>query len=176
MNVVQVELRTEVDGLVDDLADVDRETFSAPGYDADPSDTARFRDEQLLKHAPRAGFRLAIARADGELVGFAYGYTGEVGQWWTDRMLRLAPPDVHPWLGGHFELVEIAVRPRWQGKGVGSAVHDTLLAGLPHGRAMLTTWQDENRPARRLYHRKGWQPLADVEDSTLMGLRLPVPR
>lgn len=171
---MNVELRTDVDGLVDDLADVDRDTFSAPGYDADPTDIARFRDEQLLKHAPRKDFRIAIAREDGQLVGFAYGYTGEVGQWWTDRMLRLASPHVHSWLGGHFEFVEIAVRPRWQGKGIGSALHDGLLAGLPHDRAMLTTWQDENRPARRLYQHKGWLPLADVEESTVMGLRLPV--
>lgn len=164
---MNVELRTDVDGLVDDLVDVDRETFGS-------NDVAKFRDEQLLKHVPRKDFRIAIARDGGELVGFAYGYTGEVGQWWTDRMLRLAPPDVHPWLGGHFELVEIALRPPWQGKGIGSALHDTLLAGLPHDRAMLTTWQDETRPARVLYRRKGWLPLADVEESTVMGLRLPV--
>jgi hypothetical protein len=27
------------------------------------------------------GFRLALARTDGLIVGFAYGYTGVHGQW-----------------------------------------------------------------------------------------------
>lgn len=95
----------------------------------------------------REGFRLVLARAaDGRAVGFGYGYTGQPGQWWCDRMRDRLPTEIaDTWLGGHFA-----------------------------DRALLTTWRD-NRPARRLYLRKGWQPLADIveDDASLQGVRLP---
>jgi len=85
----------------------------------------------------------------------AYGYTGELGQWWSDRVAERAPqPVVVEWLGGHFEFVELAVDPRWQGRGLGCALHDALLLDLPHSRALLTTYRDD-RPAPRLVVRTG---------------------
>ena len=51
----------------------------------------------------RSGFRLARAHDADALVGFAYGYTGEHGQWWTDNALKVLDPDTaEAWLGGHF--------------------------------------------------------------------------
>src|SRR5690606_28441541 len=78
---------------VDEIADVDRDAFTAPGYDETPDDVARFRTS-LPRHAARPGFRLVLAREPGQvgLVEFAYGYTGEPGRWWTDRLLERIPP------------------------------------------------------------------------------------
>jgi GNAT superfamily N-acetyltransferase len=169
-----IRLHTTLDDVpVDDLVDVYRDAFSAPGYDETPDDVERFRTG-LPRHAARDGFRLAVASLpDGGLVGFAYGYTGESGQWWTDRLLDRVPDDiVDEWVGGHFEFVELAVRPAQQGRGIGKDLHDALLDGLPHRRALLGTWPDD-RPARRLYVRAGWRDLAPIDDdSTLMGLDL----
>jgi hypothetical protein len=51
-------------------------------------------------------------------------------------------------------------------------VHDLLLEGLPHERALLTTYREDG-PATRLYQRLGWQPLADLtQTTTLYGLDL----
>jgi len=160
----------------DALADVYRAAFGAPGYDEGEDAVARFRDEQLPLHATRDGFRCAVAHDDDDaIVGFAYGYTGERGQWWSDQIAANAPADVvERWLGGHFEFVELAVDPAVQRQGLGRALHDGLLAGLPHERALLTTYTDD-RPAPRLYRRLGWQLLAPrvFDDSDLYGLELP---
>jgi GNAT superfamily N-acetyltransferase len=113
------------------------------------------------RHAGRVGFRLALAHDDAERpAGFAYGYTGERGQWWTDRASEVLPPAVaDAWLGGHFELVSIGVRASARGLGVGAALLDALTAGLSHDRWLLMTTADTRDPARRLYASRGWTVL-----------------
>jgi ribosomal protein S18 acetylase RimI-like enzyme len=166
--------------LAPELAAVYRSAFGAPGYDEDPAEAERFATEQLPLHAQRDGFKLVVARLPtpagdpGPIIGFAYGYTGERGQWWSDRVAETAPADiVAAWIGGHFEVVEMAVMVEAQGQGLGSALHDVLMADLPHAKALLTTYLDD-RPAPRLYRRKGWQLLVpDLGwESALYGLSL----
>jgi hypothetical protein len=104
--------RDTVLALTDELVAVYARTFGAPGYDERPEAIERFRSEQLPRHADRDGFRCALARRDGRVVGFAYGYTGQRGQWWPEHVASHAPEDVvRDWLGGHFEFVELAVEP-----------------------------------------------------------------
>jgi len=160
------------DGLIDEIVDVYRAAFTAPGYDETPDDVERFRTS-LPQHADREGFRLELGRRARRLVGFAYGYTGRRGQWWCDRVLARVPANIaDAWVDGHFEFVELAVRPSEQGRGIGQALHDALLEGLPQRRALLGTWTDD-RPARRLYLRSGWRELARIDDdSALLGLDL----
>jgi GNAT superfamily N-acetyltransferase len=161
------------DAPVDDVVEVYRAAFTAPGYDETADDVERFR-AGLPRHGDRDGFRLVVAsRSDAGPTGFAYGYTGRRGQWWTDRLLERVPPDVtDEWADGHFEFVELAVLPSSQGQGIGQAFHDALLDGLPHQRVLLGTWTGD-RPARRLYLRSGWRELARIDDdSALMGLEL----
>jgi broad specificity phosphatase PhoE/GNAT superfamily N-acetyltransferase len=160
--------------LLDELTDIYRGAFTAPGYAEDEDAVARFRDDQLPTHAARTGFRLVTVREGPGLLGFAYGYTGERGQWWTDQVASVVPTDLaETWLGGHFEVVELAVRPSAQGRGFGAALVESLLSGLPHARALLTTY-DDDRPAARLYERLGWRLLADgvFEGSDLWGREL----
>jgi ribosomal protein S18 acetylase RimI-like enzyme len=181
-----------------ELAAVYRSAFGAPGYDEDAAEAERFATEQLPLHAQREGFKLVVARSptpagspgpsvgsldvagvmdgSGPIIGFAYGYTGQRGQWWSDRVAETAPADiVAAWIGGHFEVVEMAVMVEAQGQGLGSALHDVLMADLPHAKALLTTYLDD-RPAPRLYRRKGWQVLVpDLGwDSALYGLSLTI--
>jgi ribosomal protein S18 acetylase RimI-like enzyme len=177
----RLELLTEADGvlaLTDQLAAVYRSAFGSPEYAETEDDVRRFAAEQLPAHVRRPGFRIAVAVADGgEVVGFAYGYRGERGQWWAEHVAELAPAEiVAEWLrqGGHFELVELAVATSAQRQGVGQGLHDLLLTDLPHGRALLTTHR-RDLPAPRLYRRSGWELLMDAldEHSSLYGLRLP---
>jgi ribosomal protein S18 acetylase RimI-like enzyme len=118
---------------------------------------------------------MVTLREAGRLRGFGYGYTGREGQWWTGQIRSTAPAEVTAgWLDGHFEVVELAVAPAVQGRGFGRLVMEALVAGLPHDRALLTTYADD-RPAPRLYARLGWERLArGVLDgsSDLWGLRL----
>jgi broad specificity phosphatase PhoE len=162
-------------GIADEVERVYRAAFGAPGYDETEAEVRRFMDETLPTHASREGFRMVTLRLGPDLLGFAYGYTGERGQWWTDSVAGGVPADLDQgWFGGHFEVVELAVDPAAQGRGFGAALMDHLLLGLPHDRALLTTYA-EDRPAPRLYARLGWTRLATgVLDgsSDLWGTRL----
>lgn len=96
----------------------------------------------------------------GRPVGFTYGYTGRRGQWWTEQVARhMDEATARKWLGGHFELVELHVHPAYQGRGIGGQLHDRLLQGLPHRRALLSTRQGPT-VALALYRSRGWQVVA----------------
>jgi ribosomal protein S18 acetylase RimI-like enzyme len=158
----------------DEFEQVYARAFGAPGYDEPAEAAQRFRAEQLPRHAGREGFRCVVAQRHGRLIGFAYGYTGERGQFWSDWVAERVPAHLSDeWVGGHFEFVELAVDPGEQGQGIGIALHDALLAGLPHERALLSTYRDD-RPAPRLYRRRGWDLLfAGLdENSDLYGISL----
>lgn len=125
------------------------------------------RDEfgrtRLSRHAARDDFRFvgALAR-DGALVGFVYGYTGAPGQWWYDRVARALDRGArrrwfHP---AHFEFTELAVHPDFQERGIGSRLHDRILEGLPHERAMLSALADNARVVA-YYRRRGWELVLD---------------
>ena len=123
----------------------------------DFDDLDRWRSQVWDRHATRSGFRLASAREEGALVGFAYGYTGEHGQWWTDSAAEVLHPAVAAdWLGGHFELVSIGVDEAARGAGVGRQLMAALTVGLDQPRWLLMTSSDPRDPARRLYRSTGW--------------------
>ncbi len=122
-------------------------------------EASRHRIEEILpRHAAREGFRAVVDRtAAGELGGFAYGYRGAAGQWWHDLVAAaLGPGGEARWLApGHFELVELHVRPDLWGRGIGGRLHDALLAFEP-GPAVLSTQRDNER-ALALYRHRGWE-------------------
>jgi ribosomal protein S18 acetylase RimI-like enzyme len=129
-------------------------------HDAVFGDHAEFeawRTSVWERHSTRVGFRLARAYDGEDLVGFAYGYTGEQGQWWTDRAFELLGTDVAAaWLGGHLELVSIGVLNEERGVGIGRALIRLVTEGLHHERWLLMTTVDESDPARQLYAAEGW--------------------
>ena len=116
-------------------------------------------DVIVPRHLERDGFRFVAEHDDeGTLAGIAYGYLGAAGQWWHD--LVSAAMDEHDrarWLApGHFEFVELAVRPDLRRRGIGGRLHDALLAGLDAPTAVLST-ETDNEPALTLYGARGWQ-------------------
>jgi ribosomal protein S18 acetylase RimI-like enzyme len=143
-----------------------------PVYDAvfgDHPDYRTWREAVWDKHTGRPGFRLARAYEDS-LVGFAYGYTGEGGQWWTDNARTVLEPDVaDAWLGGHFELVSIGVVEQARRAGIGRELMHVLTDGLPHERLLLMTTADPADPARRLYASDGWRVIGPgIGDATVI--------
>ncbi|RIX28322.1 GNAT family N-acetyltransferase [Amnibacterium setariae] len=152
----------------DDAVDaVYRAAFAADGLGVNP----RFREEQLAMHRARKGFTLVGAAEAGRLVGFAYAYTGDRGQWWHEHVAeRVSSELADTWLGGHLEVVELAVLPEARGRGIGAALMTALVADRPEPCALLGTGRRPS-PARRLYERLGWIELQhDLDaDTSLYG-------
>ena len=150
-----------------------------PVYDAVFGDGAgldSWRSTTWDVHSARHGFRLAraydVVEGGGHLVGFAYGYTGAHGQWWTDHANRVLAPDVAAdWLGGHFELVSIGVLEGERGRGLGRALLREVTRDLPNPRWTLMTSADAEDPARHLYASEGWQVIGPglIDGQVTMG-------
>jgi ribosomal protein S18 acetylase RimI-like enzyme len=136
-----------------------------PCYQAvfgDFDDLETWRRDLFNRHAARAGYRLAVATDRSTVAGFAWGYVGERGQYWTDLVCDVLPSEVTAdWVGGHFEFVELAVLPDYRRQGIGSRLHDALLTDVPQ-KCLLSTADDPDDPAVRLYLRHGWRRLGDL--------------
>ena len=126
----------------------------------------------MERHAGYGAFRAILVTrppagdgpaGNGTLVGFAYGFHGEGGQWWHDLVSqalarargRQAAED---WLGDSFEIAEVHVLPGHQGRGTGLAMMLRLAAGRAERTAVLSTMDAETR-ARRLYRGLGFTDL-----------------
>jgi len=144
-----------------------------PCYQAvfgDFGDLESWRRDLFNRHAARAGYRLAVATDRDTVAGFAWGYTGERGQYWTDLVCDMLPREVTAdWVGGHFEFVELAVLAGYRRRGIGSRLHDALLRDVRQ-KCLLSTADDPDDPAVRLYLSHGWQRLGNLSpDFQVMG-------
>jgi ribosomal protein S18 acetylase RimI-like enzyme len=123
-------------------------------------------DEILPRHMSREGFRFVAEEDDnGRLAAIAYGYLGAPGQWWHDTVAReMTQEERARWLApGHFEFVELAVRPDLRRRGLGAKLHDELLE--PHqGRPAVLSTQVSNLPAQSLYLARGWSVIVPEID------------
>jgi ribosomal protein S18 acetylase RimI-like enzyme len=125
----------------------------------DFDDIEAWRRDSFDRHAARTGYRLAVATDGSTTAGFAWGYIGQRGQYWTDLVCDALPKQItDDWVGGHFEFVELAVLAGHRQRGIGSRLHDTLLSDVRQ-KCLLSTADDLADPAVRLYLRHGWQKL-----------------
>jgi ribosomal protein S18 acetylase RimI-like enzyme len=140
------------------------------------------RGVQTMRHADYDSFRCRAAMsADGEMLGFGYGYTSLPGQWWHDLVARAVGRSTTGWLTNSFELSELHVLPSAQGHGLGERILRSLSDGLPHRHMVLSTPEGDNR-AWRLYRRLGFIDLArnhlfpgDGRPFAVLGAQLPFP-
>ena len=165
--------RDELERRRDELLDVYAEAMQVSVA------AARARRPIVTAHLDRAGLRTVVATDDdGRLVGVAYGYLGEPGQWWHDQVDAAMTREVSArWLAGAFEVCELHVLPSHQGTGTGRALLDALLSGRS-GTAVLTTPDAETR-ARAFYRAGGWVDLVrdlrfpgDPRSFAVLGLAL----
>jgi GNAT superfamily N-acetyltransferase len=126
-----------------------------------------FRDlvrPRSAKNASVPESALAPAPApDGQVVGFAYGFHGQAGQWWYDAVWHaisrsLGAGRAAVWLADSFEIAEVHVYKQCQRGGIGTAMLLSLTAGRPERTAVLST-PDRDSTARRLYRRLGFTEL-----------------
>jgi GNAT superfamily N-acetyltransferase len=163
MTPFTVELTNQqIKALLTQIVAIYRDAFILPPYRKPETEIADFA-RSLPNHLDRDGFKLvgAFERDPEQIIGFAYGYTSAAGQWWYEHVKPALPqPVAAEWLDHSFQFAEIVVSPQVQGQGLGSRLHDDLLSGLRHDRAVLSTLQAET-VAHRLYRKRGWVVLRD---------------
>ncbi len=108
------------------------------------------------------GFVGRIARApDGDIAGYVYGLTAQVGDRAIDRIAtQLAPEEAASRLFGSFFVMELAVAPEHRRQGLGATLMRAALGVCAHDRATTCT-EGYNAPARALYSGLGFATLIE---------------
>jgi len=115
--------------------------------------------------AARPGFRLTACHSDGELAGFAYGYTLPPETGWWHGFAPLPGVDAgdvaseHP--GRTFALCEALVHAPHRGRGVAGRTLPILMSGRGEERAACLV-AETNTHALGIFLRNGWRHVGDV--------------
>lgn len=137
----------------------------AMGY---PPQVIRSRAPAWMEHSYRDGWsgvaafeaprRRLLGQSRGPLIAICYGYRGAPGQWWYDQVTRGLRDHHRELPGDYVELTELHVSPRYQGRGLGTAILREFLADRPEGAVLLSTPEvdDEANGAWRLYRSLGF--------------------
>lgn len=172
-----------------------------------PRGTESQRASMWLEHTRRRGWKAVAAvevttaeTAPGHtpdqeqlsaapLLGVAYGYCGAPDQWWQQQVLqglrRVGVPgeEVNRLMRSYFELTELHIHPRAQGRGLGEALARRLLADRAEANVLLSTPEinGEANRAWRLYRRlgftdviRGYHFAGDPRAFAILGRGLPL--
>ena len=143
---------------------------------------------------PHQGQDVATGHPAGRLstapiVGVAYGYCGAPDQWWQQQVvagLQRVGADrsrIADLMTSYFELTELHIHPRAQGRGLGEALTRRLLAGRAESHVLLSTPEinGESNRAWRLYRRLGFTDIirgyhfaGDPRAFAILGRSLPL--
>ena len=166
-----------------------------------PRGTEDQRASMWLEHTRRYGWkadhsrlgdstdRSAEALAAAPLLGIAYGYCGAPDQWWQQQVvqgLHRVGADrmrIAELMTSYFELTELHIAPRAQGRGLGEALARRLLADRAEAHVLLSTPEinGEANRAWRLYRRLGFTDIirgyhfaGDPRAFAILGRALPL--
>jgi ribosomal protein S18 acetylase RimI-like enzyme len=127
--------------------------------------------------------------SNAPLLGVAYGYPGAPGQWWQQQVVLglqrggLPPQEIAQLMNSYFELTELHIHPRAQGRGLGEALVRRLLARRAERNVLLSTPEINGEPNRawRLYRRLGFADIirgyhfaGDPRPFAILGRALPL--
>ena len=189
-------------------ADMERRLSDALGVYVDamryPRGTEDQRASMWLEHTRRTGWKAVAAvevadaadppaagpeLAAAPIVGVAYGYCGAPDQWWQQQVvagLQRVGADrsrISELMTSYFELTELHIQPRAQGRGLGEALTRRLLAGRDENHVLLSTPEinGEANRAWRLYRRlgftdviRGYHFAGDPRPFAILGRSLPL--
>lgn len=142
---------------------------------------AQARTEDTAADAP--------ALSSAPMLGVAYGYCGAPDQWWQQQVvagLRRTGTDnqrISELLTSYFELTELHIHPRAQGRGLGEALIRRLLEDRSEQHVLLSTPEinGEANRAWRLYRRlgftdviRGYHFAGDPRAFAILGRALPL--
>jgi ribosomal protein S18 acetylase RimI-like enzyme len=169
-----------------------------------PRGTEDQRASMWLEHTRRSGWKAVAAvevpdsddkgsagseLAAAPILGVAYGYCGAPDQWWQQQVVaglqRVGAnrARIEELMTSYFELTELHIHPRAQGRGLGEALTRRLLAGRREAHVLLSTPEinGEANRAWRLYRRLGFADIirgyhfaGDPRPFAILGRSLPL--
>jgi ribosomal protein S18 acetylase RimI-like enzyme len=171
-----------------------------------PRGTEDQRASMWLEHTRRVGWKAVAAvempddldgsagRADtamaaAPMLGVAYGYCGAPDQWWQQQVVQglhrvgTDRTQIIDLMTNYFELTELHIAPRAQGRGLGEALARRLLADRAEAHVLLSTPEinGEANRAWRLYRRlgftdviRGYHFAGDPRAFAILGRALPL--
>lgn len=169
-----------------------------------PRGTEDQRASMWLEHTKRDGWKAVAAVQTPDpsdaapppaelvaapIIGVAYGYCGAPDQWWQQQVvagLHRVGADrsrISELMTSYFELTELHIHPRTQGRGLGEALARRLLAGRDENHVLLSTPEinGEANRAWRLYRRlgftdviRGYHFAGDPRPFAILGRSLPL--
>ena len=168
-----------------------------------PRGTEEQRASMWLEHTRRRGWKAvaAVETDDGRrphdasqlatapMLGVAYGYCGAPDQWWQQQVVSglqrggVDATRINELMTSYFELTELHIDPRAQGRGLGEALTRRLLDGRAEAHVLLSTPEisGEANRAWRLYRRlgfgdviRGYHFAGDPRPFAILGRSLPL--
>jgi ribosomal protein S18 acetylase RimI-like enzyme len=169
-----------------------------------PAGTENQRAAMWLEHTRRHGWQAVAAvevdapagdtpcaaeLSEAPLLGVAYGYCGAPDQWWQQQVVAglqrggYPGPEITRLMSSYFELTELHILPRAQGRGLGEALARRLLADRSEANVLLSTPEanGEANRAWRLYRRLGFTDVirdyhftGDPRAFAILGRQLPL--
>jgi ribosomal protein S18 acetylase RimI-like enzyme len=131
----------------------------------------------------------AAELSSAPLLGVAYGYNGAPDQWWQQQVVAglrrdgFPSPEIAKLMASYFELTELHIHPRAQGRGLGEALMRRLLTDRrePHALGCTREVNGGANRAWRLYRRLGCVDIlrghhfaGDPQAYAVLGLKLPL--
>jgi ribosomal protein S18 acetylase RimI-like enzyme len=169
-----------------------------------PPGTENQRAAMWLEHTRRRGWQAVAAveveapagsappsdqLSDAPLLGVAYGYCGAPDQWWQQQVVAglersgFPATEITKLTASYFELTELHIRPRAQGRGLGEALARRLLSERSESNVLLSTPETNGEANRawRLYRRLGFLDVirdyhftGDPRAFAILGRQLPL--
>jgi ribosomal protein S18 acetylase RimI-like enzyme len=152
---VQIDGRADAEKLFEPICTLYDQVFSQPPFRWTDEESQHHR-EMLSSLRTEPTFGIATAEADGQLVGFAYGYQLPPDTRWWQNFLEPVPGDLaREWPGRTFALIDLAVDQPWRGQGLGRNLTEMLLASRAEQRATLSV-QPTAADTQAFYLHLGW--------------------
>lgn len=128
--------------------------------------------EFLPQHLAKSGYTLIVARDEGVPVGFCYGYPERPELWFGAELLPRIPAPIAA-TGNLLALCELVVAPDNRRGGLGTALHNTLIAATQPEYTSLHVLQG-NFPAWSVYTRLGYQQVGTEPADAQLGAEGPI--
>ncbi|MFI6494331.1 GNAT family N-acetyltransferase [Streptomyces sp. NPDC050564] len=142
-----------MDVVADIWADSHPELVANPGAEAMGLSVPALH-RQINGHLKYPGFTLVVAYADGNAVGFGYAFPCSSKYWFGPGLVDQVPEAART--ERLMGLCELAVRPPWQSRGIGSRLHAELIKAIaPQWSSLLAL--PSNRHGQDLYARLGYE-------------------